>query len=53
MIKMTMVELCALPLPTLRVIAMAAARDVDAGDDGKREMLEDVLGIIARRGERQ
>ena len=53
MVKLTMAELRKLPLPTLRVIALAAARDVDAGQDEKRETLEDVIGIIVHKGERQ
>lgn len=39
-------ELSALPFPTLAAIAMAAARDVDAGDEDKRALVETVLKAI-------
>ena len=41
-------DLRALPLSTLAAIAMAAARDVDAGDEDKRALVETVFEAIRR-----
>lgn len=41
-------DLRALPFPTLAAIAMAAARDVDAGDEDKRSLVETVFEAIRR-----
>lgn len=41
-------DLRALPLHTLAAIALAAARDIDAGDEDKRPLLEDVFDAIRR-----
>lgn len=41
-------DLRALPLHTLAAIAIAAARDVDAGDEDKRPLLETVFEAIRR-----
>ena len=39
-------ELASLPPTTLGVLAMAAARDIDHGED-KRELLERIMSAIA------
>lgn len=41
-------ELSALPFPTLAAIAMAAAHDVDAGEEDKRALVETVLEAIRK-----
>ena len=42
-------ELRLLPFPTLERLAMAIARDIDAGEEGKREILETVFEAIRRQ----